>query len=589
LLTGRENVYLNGRILGMTRADVDRVFEDIVAFSGIEEFIDNPVDTYSSGMFVRLGFAVAVHANPDVFLVDEVLSVGDEDFQRKCRERIGALRQEGKTIVFVSHDLSVVNTLCDRVILLTGGTMAARGSAQETIDFYLRQIGQKKGIHTMASPEAEVISSHGRLSVFHRGREISAPSGFQVHVRSMGFVHTSTSADWTVVARSQNGCVTTGKMPRLPLTHTWRLQVENSKLVWSLEVECERPAPIEGIDMNLFLPKAFTHWVYRDEAGAFPDILPHHQGYTEIVPGDMSVRDTGAYADGPDGPGPIAISATGGERPCRLQWSNTDFAVACRVLQALFTDLGESGVLPAGRHKLVTLEIDLGADRERVLGMRAMYARGHMLTEGDLALRFADGTFSLYWKGEPLTKAVGIYSSMLLHHIWNDSQNLVWGTVECSGSVMRVTGRSRRFPFAQHWEAELRGGAVHLAVDLDAFEEFEAQEYHVSVGLRPEYDRWRTDGESGAFPAFDAASEEWRHINLDYAPGSTAAALSGEFPSVILKALETDAPFRMTAINTGASDGARVLQALRTSESGRIRFGLGRRPLFRGVIRVGAE
>ena len=147
MLTGRENVYLNAGLLGMRHAQVDEVFDRIVAFSGIGDFMDQPVDTYLSGMYVRIAFAVAAHVNPDIFLVDEVLSVGDEAFQRKCRVKIGELREQGKTIVFVSHDLGSVNSVCDRVVLLNRGQMISRGSPKETIDFYLRQIGHASGVH----------------------------------------------------------------------------------------------------------------------------------------------------------------------------------------------------------------------------------------------------------------------------------------------------------------------------------------------------------------------------------------------------------------------------------------------------------
>ncbi|WP_062381563.1 ABC transporter ATP-binding protein [Demequina pelophila] len=122
-LTGRENVYLNGAILGMTEAEIEERFEAIVAFSEIEEFIDQEVKFYSSGMFLRLAFAVAVHTDPDVFLVDEILAVGDEPFQRKCLDRIRSLRAEGKTLVIVSHDLNMVADLCDRGILLEHGVV----------------------------------------------------------------------------------------------------------------------------------------------------------------------------------------------------------------------------------------------------------------------------------------------------------------------------------------------------------------------------------------------------------------------------------------------------------------------------------
>lgn len=122
-LTGRENVYLNASILGMSRAETDRHFDAIVEFSGIEKFIDNQVKFYSSGMYVRLAFAVAVHVDPDLLLVDEVLAVGDEPFQRKCMDKIRGFQAEGRTIVLVSHSADQVGDLCDRAVLLRNGTI----------------------------------------------------------------------------------------------------------------------------------------------------------------------------------------------------------------------------------------------------------------------------------------------------------------------------------------------------------------------------------------------------------------------------------------------------------------------------------
>ena len=121
-LTGRENIYLNGSILGMTERDIDARLDEIIAFSEIEgRFIDSEVKFYSSGMFLRLAFSVAAHSHPDVFLIDEILAVGDEPFQRKCLERIAELRQAGQTLVIVTHDLNLVSRVADRGIVLASG------------------------------------------------------------------------------------------------------------------------------------------------------------------------------------------------------------------------------------------------------------------------------------------------------------------------------------------------------------------------------------------------------------------------------------------------------------------------------------
>lgn len=132
-LTGRENVYLNAAILGLTRAETDLYFDDIIEFSGIAEFIDTQVKFYSSGMYVRLAFAVAVHVNPDILIIDEVLAVGDEPFQRKCLDRVRQFQDEGKTIVLVSHSLEQVAELCSRVVVLVHGQVTFDGKPADGV------------------------------------------------------------------------------------------------------------------------------------------------------------------------------------------------------------------------------------------------------------------------------------------------------------------------------------------------------------------------------------------------------------------------------------------------------------------------
>jgi ABC-2 type transport system ATP-binding protein len=132
-LSGRENVYLNAAILGMSRKETEARFDEIVAFSEIEQFIDTEVKHYSSGMFLRLAFSVAIHTEVDILLIDEILSVGDEPFQKKCLARIRQLHDEGKTLVVVSHDLDMVSNLCDRGVLLRSGSIAFDGDSKEAV------------------------------------------------------------------------------------------------------------------------------------------------------------------------------------------------------------------------------------------------------------------------------------------------------------------------------------------------------------------------------------------------------------------------------------------------------------------------
>lgn len=136
-LTGRENIYLNGAILGMTKNDIARKFNDIVEFSGIKKYVDTPVKRYSSGMYVRLAFAVAAHLEPEILIVDEVLAVGDADFQRKALGKMNEVSQSGRTVLFVSHDMGAIRRLCPRSALLSAGTVELDGKTEDVIEHYL--------------------------------------------------------------------------------------------------------------------------------------------------------------------------------------------------------------------------------------------------------------------------------------------------------------------------------------------------------------------------------------------------------------------------------------------------------------------
>ena len=138
-LTGRENIYLNGAILGMRRAEIKRKFDEIVAFAEVEKFLDTPVKHYSSGMYVRLAFAVAAHLEPEILVVDEVLAVGDAEFQKKCLGKMGEVAHGGRTVLFVSHNMSAIQSLCGRGILLNQGSVKLDGNAYQCVQTYLQQ------------------------------------------------------------------------------------------------------------------------------------------------------------------------------------------------------------------------------------------------------------------------------------------------------------------------------------------------------------------------------------------------------------------------------------------------------------------
>ena len=164
-LTGRENVFLNGAILGMTKQEIRGKFDQIVQFSGVERYIDTPVKRYSSGMYVRLAFAVAAHLEPEILIVDEVLAVGDVEFQKKCIGKMKDVSGEGRTVLFVSHNMASVKRLCSRGIVLEQGLMAFDGGIDDAVDFYLAQ-GRSSGAFGIVGPKiARNKYEKGKLNI----------------------------------------------------------------------------------------------------------------------------------------------------------------------------------------------------------------------------------------------------------------------------------------------------------------------------------------------------------------------------------------------------------------------------------------
>lgn len=181
-LTGRENIILNGAILGMTKREVDTKFDQIVEFSGVERFIGTPVKHYSSGMKMRLAFAVAAHLEPEILIIDEVLAVGDAEFQRKCLGKMDEVAKAGRTVLFVSHNLAAVEGLCSRAILLAGGRVAFEGDVSQAVERYRSSIASTNDHHQRGKWLTRCYFAHPRDA--NAATPIGGPIDFHVHFRT---------------------------------------------------------------------------------------------------------------------------------------------------------------------------------------------------------------------------------------------------------------------------------------------------------------------------------------------------------------------------------------------------------------------
>lgn len=355
MLTGRENIYLNAGILGMSHAEVDAVFDDIVAFSGIGHSIEQPVDTYSSGMFVRLGFAVAAFTDPDIFLIDEVLAVGDEAFQRKCRTRIGELIEQKKTIVFVSHDLDLVNSLCQRVLLLNKSRMLQIDISGKVIDHYLSKIVEDEipesdslASYVIESGQLRATFSEGQMRLSHNDTQIS--HGLQVYASML--VHRmwsdSQKLRWDETEKNETGYRFTGVSRRFPYTLTWEVEPDgNNAIALTLWIEAHSDLRAQEYHTSVCLTTDYTHWQTDHESKDFVPLEPSLLDWVHLNEDYTPGRTLTASGEGVP---TLKFESTMPDDVIRMTPLNTDYYENARVLQALRTGEQSLVPLPKGRH-----------------------------------------------------------------------------------------------------------------------------------------------------------------------------------------------------------------------------------------------
>ncbi|MBU1044822.1 MAG: ATP-binding cassette domain-containing protein [Candidatus Omnitrophica bacterium] len=228
-LTGRENVYLDAALYGLDKKQTDVLFTEIVEFSGLNDFIDAQVKTYSQGMLVRLGFSVAVHINPDIFLIDDSLAVGDEEFQRKCLARIIQMNKQGKTIVIVSHDLDSLSRIASRGILLKDGQMIKDDSIHKSIVRYVQAVGEKNSIACIDRGKLSIIFNSGRIALLWDGKPITCDFGGYLSVKVLDKWLMSWQAHWQVIERENDFFKVQGQWPNSPISAEIEIKLDSDR------------------------------------------------------------------------------------------------------------------------------------------------------------------------------------------------------------------------------------------------------------------------------------------------------------------------------------------------------------------------
>jgi len=453
-LTGRENISLQCELFGLRRDQAKEKFQDIIDFAEIGKFIDAPVKCYSQGMFVRLAFAIAVHMDTDIFLVDDTLAVGDEYFQRKCIKEIFKIKQKGKTVVIVTHDMTMLQKLCARTIFLKQGMLVKDEETAKVVSFYSQTVGSPKGIAIVEKKRFNLVFNNGRLLLNWDGRLITPSSGIFTTFGVSDVWYNSFQAEWDV-QESGGKLVATGRFYHLAMAQIWRIEVcENYEIKWDIEIELEKDTKLPEVYVNVMLIDGYSKWFADSEQGEFPVIKEENKYWKSMSLKNNSSACIGVYAQElASGRLPALLFEQARLRyHCQADILNSDYISPGRVLQYKTIPSGDPNnqasrfICFAG--KIIVDVADIGdyvdkAQKESVLSI------------GKLKLVFDNGRLMLLFNDLPLTKADHMYSAFFVKQRWLTSDSAFWTLEKEKDNKMVARGSWHNLGISQIWRINI--------------------------------------------------------------------------------------------------------------------------------------
>jgi len=342
-LNGIDNLYVAGSLQGLSRKEIRNSLESIVMFSGIGEAIYQPLRTYSSGMKVRLAFALAAHTNPDILILDEILAVGDEAFQRKCFEAIRTFLKRGVTVLFVSHDMKLISLICTKCILLHQGKIIDRGSPEEVIESYARIMGPGIVHNSIALTRAGDY-----IQLFYDNFSITRRFGLYTSVRVNRVWYDPGYILWDSETYHESSLVLKGHYISAPLGMTWTFKILNkTDINWKIQFHVAEKIKIDRFQVNVMLNSHFSHW-YTDDSNhtEFPSEFSWQTGEDwtrhQITDTDSEI---GAYVHHKRWKGQVKMTTESTRGSLVVVSSNPEFKA--RILQYIRV-WNESELLPTG-------------------------------------------------------------------------------------------------------------------------------------------------------------------------------------------------------------------------------------------------
>ncbi|MFH1790401.1 MAG: ABC transporter ATP-binding protein [Candidatus Omnitrophota bacterium] len=596
--TGRENVALNAGMYGISRKDMDVKLGEIEALADIGRFIDAPIKYYSQGMFMRLAFALAVSVDPDILLVDDILAVGDENAQRKCLAKMRALKESGKTIVLVSHNLDMLGDMCGRIVLLESGHAVRDGSPRDVIPYYLGQAVVPDG-QVIVSPSDKPVRKRGRgeiergdfklcadagkknLSIMYKNDVITRGRGLNGSFKTAGRWYHSGDADWEIAGEDDRSMRVIMAYGPLGSALIWGFSIIDGHTL-SVDVSFSGTVPVLTEQyLELELRDMFGRW---ENAFGSGDI-----GYSQAVNSIRPVRmthnklDNLLVAGDTVTPQVLLKSRSHTGRRVVSLYQPVDSGSLCINSACIMPKTGR--LAEKDKSTFFNGEIKVGGsiNRADLIEEEECVKIGR----GKLCFAFDRGRGRVFFSEKELTSGLGLYTSIRSGGIWFDSCQAAWEAEDVSGTSILVRGDWPHLPVSQRWKLDVvNESEIGWEVHMDTAGQCEIEIEQANIMLSADYAHWMIPGSDqagGAFPGEFTGDYDIFPFRLWYGLSKSLQAMSAALPGIVFEDKTEGGTIRAVVENTDAFYKARLIQFQRTrTEPAQS----GNRLYFKGIIRI---
>ncbi len=577
--TGMENIKLNAAIYGLSSSELKQRINDIVKFADLGKFIDAPIKYYSQGMYMRLAFSLAIFVKPDILLIDDILSVGDEEAKKRCVEQVFSLKREGKTIIVVSHDMIMIDKLCNKVILLEKGRIIHKGKPSSVIPYYLETVGDSRGIAALKKDNLRIVFNNGRLTMSYGETALTKPMGgyvsfFYTSIRSW---LPSFNLSWRIKHSAEDNIIAESISDDREVLFLWSLGIGKDSLKCEMKIVKK---DIENSHMNLFFACQYQKWYTLEKEGDFPLFISkgnlHDLGLDNSPNGMLAIS---AHEQNQEYP---ALILTHEDKNVLFKLLNSGYEQESRVIQWNLRPQEKNSV----SIKLFASDSDFREymdtakegfrrqqeiDKQKSLKKEEIDKEGLLRRQQEEAARLRDTrtlrcgclklfidtenkAISLYYKDIKLTAFTGLHSSFLIKGHWYDISSAEWKT-EKNNSSMEAVFYWAKFNFTQSWSFCFEKGSLLWRINARHEPGLNLERLKFGIFMKKEYKQFFCGRQQDTFPDDFTV---WQDIKLE---DNTARKFGlrkiKNLPEILF---ENNNSFSCVLQNSSDKESCRVLQ-----------------------------